>query len=59
MIDYRELHWWSDWDGEEVGYDNVPVVGLYAVKSVPQINMYIDTETGRVLEIWIEQDDEE
>lgn len=44
MIDYTELVWSSDWNGYEVGYDDIGVVGLYSLKINPEINFYIDVE---------------
>lgn len=51
IIDYTKLHWQSDWNGYEVGYPEVLVVGLY---SDPESNksMYIDIEEGLILEEW-------
>lgn len=39
--------WQSDWNGDEVGYDNVDVVGLY---SVDDRDAYIDIINGVILE---------
>ena len=52
-INLKELHWLSDWEGDEVGYDERGVIGLY---SYGKINMYIDMETYEVLEIWLEEE---
>lgn len=52
-INLKELHWLSDWDGDDVGYDERGVIGLY---SYGKINMYIDMETYEVLEIWLEEE---
>ncbi len=54
----QKLNWNSDWDGEEIGYDDVLVVGLYSVQDT-DIDVYIDTETGRVLDIWCTKEHEE
>lgn len=45
----KTLHWESDWNGYEVGYPEIDVLGLYYE---PAINMhhYIDTETGDIIE---------
>lgn len=50
------LHWYSDWNGYEVGYPEVPVVGLYHSASL-SVSFYINTESNEVLEI-ITEDDE-
>ena len=47
----QKLLWNSDWNGDEVGYDNIPVVGLYSVKGM-------DTENGQILEIFCSKDHE-
>ena len=46
----RNLHWRSDWNGDEVGYPDVLVVGLYTSYALG-CDFYIDTETGDVLEV--------
>lgn len=54
------LGWSSDWNGYEVGYDNVDVVGLYTKRieddqdNEKVINFYIDMDTNRVLDMWID-----
>lgn len=57
IVDYTEDHWWSDWNGDEVGFDNVNVVGLYSVPDSP-ISYYVDTENGYVLDAWAEVDED-
>lgn len=44
LIDYNDFKWESDYDGEELGYEEVHVVGLYTLKAYPEILVYIDTE---------------
>jgi len=39
--------WQSDWNGDEVGYDDFDVVGLYSYRGH---DYYIDMETNMVLE---------
>ena len=56
-VDYSLLHWWSDWCGDETGHDDVPVIGLYALKDFPNIEVYIDVENERVVEAWIVDDE--
>ena len=51
-----ELHWQSDWSGDEVGYDTSSVVGLY---STGKAYFYINMETYEVLEMYIEIDDDD
>ena len=58
--DYRGLYvklpigWSSDWNGDEVGYPDVPVVGLYIWEGV---NMYINMDNMKVLESWVDEDE--
>ena len=51
-LDFGKLHWSSDWNADEVGYDDRNVVGLYHYH---ELSMYIDMETDEVLEIWFEE----
>lgn len=44
-----DLHWQSDWDGSEVGYDDVLVVGLYQLRDT-DVYFYIDMENLVILE---------
>lgn len=53
---YYEDHWSSDWNGDEVGFQDVDVVGLYSTPDMP-IYYYVDTETGVVLDAWAEEDE--
>ena len=54
-LDYRKLHWSSDWNGDEVGFPDSLVVGYYRYHD---LNMYIDTETDTVLELWFDEEEE-
>lgn len=56
--DYDDHHWQSDWNGDEVGWDHIDVVGLYDIlDSGDWRSAYIDATTGDILE-WLEDDDE-
>lgn len=57
MLSYDDLHWWSDWNGYEVGYPEISIVGLYAMKLNPKVSFYIDMENGRILEVLIDDED--
>ena len=57
-IDYTTDRWSSDWNGDEVGYDDVNVVGLYSVPD-STISYYVDTENGYVLDAWAFDEDED
>lgn len=50
------IHWSSDWNGYEVGYDYVDVVGLYSSEKLG-VDMYINAENGEVLEIMAWEDE--
>lgn len=54
---YSELGWSSDWNGYELGYDHIPVVGLYHILET-DIWVYINTEDCTVLEAWREEEEE-
>ena len=54
-IDLNSLHWCSDFNGDEVGYPYSNVVGHYMYYD---LNMYIDTETLNVLELWFDEEEE-
>jgi len=54
--DYNNDHWLSDWNGDEVGFDEIQIVGMYSVKEKPDIQYYVDTETGIVLKWCVEED---
>lgn len=56
-VDYIKDHWSSDWNGYEVGFDDVNVVGLYSIPD-STISYYVDTENGYVLDAWAEVDED-
>lgn len=52
-IALTNLGWQSDWNGDEVGYPEVGVVGLYSQeRDDGSYSFYIDVETGKVLDFW-------
>jgi hypothetical protein len=55
-VGFENLHWYSDYNGYEVGYDDVLVVGLYAIKDSHQ-ECYINSEDGTILELWEVEDE--
>lgn len=55
-LDYYRLYWLSDFNGEEVGFPDSNVVGHYMHG---ELNLYIDTETDSVLELWFNEIEEE
>lgn len=54
-IDLNSLHWYSDFNGDEVGYPYSNVVGYYMYHD---LNMYIDMETLNVLELWFDEEED-
>lgn len=61
ITNINELRWSFDWDGEDLGYDDISVIGLYStqLKSGQVIDVYIDSSIGEVLEVFINDEDEE
>lgn len=56
-IDLPGLVWSSDWNGDEVGYPESEIVGLYSQeRDDGTYSFYIDMEANKVLEFW--KDDE-
>lgn len=57
----QNYHWSSDWNGYEVGYPEVDVVGLYTKENAEGKieNLYVNTENGHVLESWFDDEEEE
>lgn len=49
------LRWSSDWNGDEVGYPDISVVGLYSDKE--GIDYYIDVLKSKVVEVIEGMDD--
>ena len=51
-----DLHWQSDWNGDEVGYNDIGIVGLYTSVNLG-IDVYLDAETGEILEVMPNEED--
>lgn len=58
-IELTDLRWSSDWNGYEVGYPEVGVVGLYQLinENEQEIYLYIDIDNMKLLEWWVVEDD--
>ena len=57
-IELSDLAWSSDWNGDEVGYPESDVVGLYSQERDDGCYyFYIDMDTNRVLDFWKEEED--
>lgn len=52
---FSRIHWSSDWNGDEVGFPKVNVVGLYTYYD---LNLYINMETLEILEAWFYEEEE-
>jgi hypothetical protein len=48
----KELMWQSDWNGFEVGFDEIEVVGLYQLKDT-ELYFYIDYVKSKIVDAWI------
>lgn len=56
-IRLENLRWSSDWNGDEVGYPDSGVVGLYSQERDDGIySFYLDMETSKVLDFWKDED---
>ena len=60
MLEELGLIWESDWNGDEVGYDDVLIVGLWTLPLTDGrlVHMNIDYETNTVLDSWINNEGE-
>lgn len=59
-MNYSKLHWYSDWMYSEIygeSEEEDRVIGMYSIADFPEINLYIDTENGKILEAWLEDDE--
>jgi len=50
-VDFSELIWQNDFSGEDMGYDEIDVVGIYMHKEM-NIMFDIDMNTMKILSIW-------
>ena len=50
-FNYEDFYWSSDWNGDEAGYPEVNVVGLYTHKETG-VDVYVDVENMHILEAW-------
>ena len=57
LMELTNLIWSSDWNGDEVGYPESEVVGLYSQeRDDGRYSFYIDIETYKVLDFWKDED---
>lgn len=56
-IELTNLVWSSDWNGDEVGYPESEIVGLYSqVRDDGRYSFYLDMGTGKMLDFWKDED---
>lgn len=56
-LDLPNLIWSSDWVGDEVGFPESEVVGLYSQERYDgTYSFYIDMEMNKVLEFWKDEE---
>ena len=56
-IDLPNLAWSSDWNGDEVGYPETEIVGLYSQeRDDGTYSFYIDLEANKVLDFWKDEE---
>lgn len=50
----------SDWNGEDVGFPESVVVGLYTSmnENGDELNLYVDYDTGEILDFWVNKNTE-
>lgn len=55
----NKMRWSSDWNGYEVGYDNIDVVSLYTIELEDDrtVSMYVDSFNNKVLEAWLDEEE--
>lgn len=55
-IELTDLAWSSDWDGDDVGYPDSEIVGMYSQERDDGCyRFYIDMDTNEVLDFWKEE----
>lgn len=55
-LDHQDLRWESDWNGYEVGHDDVGVIGLWRWRDTG-VYMYLDAETMEIVSVWEVKED--
>jgi hypothetical protein len=53
----KDLMWESDWNGYEIGYPDIQVVGLYNLRHT-DVYFYIDMDNYTILEAWEMREDD-
>ena len=56
-IDLTDIAWSRDWNGDEVGFPESAIVGLYSQeRDDGSYSFYIDIETFKVLDFWKDEE---
>ncbi len=50
VVQMKDLMWGSDWNGHELGFDDVPVVGFYTSDKL-SCDFHIDMENNEIIEV--------
>lgn len=58
MLDYEKLLYNQTWEGNDVGFDNIETVLHYTLKDFPLINLYIDSDSQKIIEVWLDNETE-
>jgi len=58
LLDYSNLHWIGDFMSDEIYGEGVDdfVVGIYNLKDFPEITLYINTEEGKIIEVFLDEE---
>lgn len=53
-----DISWSSDWEGKEVGFDDVESVGLFTGydENDNLYSFYLNYYSGQILELWLDND---
>lgn len=56
-MDYEKIHWESDFLSTEIYGDDIDdfTVGVYRLIDFPEIILYINTEIGEIIEVFLEE----
>lgn len=63
-LDYNNLHWNGDFmlneimgiEYDEMSDEDNHVVGYYTLSDYPEVNLYIDMETNKVIDVWLDEE---
>ena len=57
ILDYSKLHWQNDFMSDEIYGEGIEefVVGVYTLKDFPEITVYINTEIGEIIDVFLDE----